>query len=331
MVKKVITKTNKKVNKVKTNTKANTVKENPIQKALLEKIAKLTHIEWETWSKELAKSENLTKNKLKTWKKLWVDYSSLPKTQKVKDLLWANKFMEIIMPSEVSQNKVKKQVQITKKLVNKKVDKIKKSVTKSATKTSLNLVKSVVKQSNKITKKLESTKLKNSLTNSNNSNSTSLYSKLDKDSFGLTRNGFGEGLLEAGKKNKNVVALCADLTGSVKVDKFADKYPNRFFEVGICEQNMMSMAAGMCANGKIPLVASYAAFNPGRNWDQLRVSVCYSNNNVKILGGHAGLTTGPRTLPTTAMVAPIPMGTSSARREDALSQWIASVRGTTEQ
>ncbi|NQZ85866.1 MAG: hypothetical protein HRU03_09165, partial [Nanoarchaeales archaeon] len=167
MVKKVITKTNKKVNKVKTNTKANTVKENPIQKALLEKIAKLTHIEWETWSRELAKSENLTKNKLKTWKKLWVDYSSLPKTQKVKDLLWANKFMEIIMPSEVSQNKVKKQVQITKKLVNKKVDKIKKSVTKSATKTSLNLVKSVVKQSNKITKKLESTKLKNSLTNSN--------------------------------------------------------------------------------------------------------------------------------------------------------------------
>ncbi len=111
--------------------------------------------------------------------------------------------------------------------------------------------------------------------------------------YGTTRNGFGEGLLESANKNKNVVALCADLKDSLKLTKFIEKYPNKFFEMGICEQNMMSAAAGMCLNDKIPFVCSYAAFNPGRNWDQLRVSVCYSNHNVKILGGHAGLTTGP--------------------------------------
>lgn len=121
----------------------------------------------------------------------------------------------------------------------------------------------------------------------------SYISKLDTSSKGATRNGFGVGLFEAGKKSKQVVALCADLTDSVKVTKFKEKFPTRFFEMGICEQNMMGAAAGMCLNGKIPFVTSYAAFNPGRNWDQLRVSVCYSNHNVKILGGHAGLTTGP--------------------------------------
>jgi len=110
---------------------------------------------------------------------------------------------------------------------------------------------------------------------------------------GNIRNGFGDGLFEAAKKNKNVVVLCADLTDSLKISKFKKTYENRFFEMGICEQNMMSAAAGMCLNNKIPFVASYAVFNPGRNWDQLRVSVCYSNHNVKIIGGHAGLTTGP--------------------------------------
>lgn len=115
--------------------------------------------------------------------------------------------------------------------------------------------------------------------------------KLDK-SKGTLRDGFSKGLVEAGR-SKKIVALCADLTGSVKVDAFAKKYPQRFFEFGIAEQNMMSAAAGMEINGKIPFVTSYAAFNPGRNWDQLRVSICYQNANVKILGGHAGLTTGP--------------------------------------
>ncbi len=111
--------------------------------------------------------------------------------------------------------------------------------------------------------------------------------------YGQTRNGFGKALVELGQSNKNVVVLCADLKQSLKVDEFAKQYPIRFYEFGIAEQNMMSAAAGMTIINKIPFVVSYAAFNPGRNWDQLRVSVCYSNANVKILGGHAGLTTGP--------------------------------------
>ena len=121
---------------------------------------------------------------------------------------------------------------------------------------------------------------------------TSYWDKLDKESFGETRKGFGVGLLEAGKKDKNVVVLSADLTGSIKANIFAKEFPNRFYQMGICEQNMMSAAAGMCLNDKVAFVTSYAAFNPGRNWDQLRVSVCYSNHNVKVLGGHAGITTG---------------------------------------
>lgn len=272
---------------VKTNTKP-IQKASPIQKALLEKIAKLTHNEWESWSKELAKSENLSKAKLNSWKKLWTNYSQLPSSEKSKDLIWANKFMEIIMPSEVTQKTAKKKIIKTKKMVTKKASTVKNKVTKLATKHTIKVAKKVTKHATKIVKKLEKANTTKKVLNK-----ISLFSKLDTDSRGLSRNGFGQGLLEAGKKNKNIVALCADLTGSVKVDKFANKFPNRFFEVGICEQNMMGMAAGMAHGGKIPLVASYAAFNPGRNWDQLRVSVCYSNNNVKILGGHAGLTTGP--------------------------------------
>ncbi len=117
--------------------------------------------------------------------------------------------------------------------------------------------------------------------------------KSDEKSFGSLREGFSKGMLEVGKKNKNVVALTADLKDSLKLTKFIEKYPERFYEFGICEQNMMSAAAGMSIAGKIPFVCSYAAFNPGRNWDQLRVSVCYQNANVKVIGGHAGLTTGP--------------------------------------
>lgn len=116
---------------------------------------------------------------------------------------------------------------------------------------------------------------------------------LDKKSKGSTRVGFGLGILEATRNNKNIVALTADLKGSVCLEKFEKEFPNNFYEFGISEQNMMSAAAGMCLNNKIPFVTSFAVFNPGRNWDQLRVSVCYSNHNVKILGSHAGLTTGP--------------------------------------
>lgn len=108
-----------------------------------------------------------------------------------------------------------------------------------------------------------------------------------------TRNGFGEGLLEAGKENEDIVTLTADLAESTRAHLFAEAFPERFFEVGVAEQNMMGIAAGLALSGKIPFATSYAVFSPGRNWDQLRVSVCYSKANVKIIGGHAGLSVGP--------------------------------------
>jgi transketolase len=108
-----------------------------------------------------------------------------------------------------------------------------------------------------------------------------------------TREGFGEGLMEAGKKDEKVVALCADLTESTKFDLFAKEFPNRFFQVGITEQNMASMASGMAAMGKIPFIGSYAAFSPGRNWEQIRTTICYNDQPVKVIGSHAGVSTGP--------------------------------------
>jgi len=104
-----------------------------------------------------------------------------------------------------------------------------------------------------------------------------------------TRNGFGEGLVKAGKKNSQVVALCCDLTESVRMHLFAEKFSDRFVEVGVAEQNLASVASGMAAMGKIPFAASYAMFNPGRNWEQIRTTVCYNNVPVKIVGGHAGI------------------------------------------
>ncbi len=108
-----------------------------------------------------------------------------------------------------------------------------------------------------------------------------------------TREGFGEGLLEAGINDEKVVGLCADLLESVKMNIFQEKFPNRFIEVGIAEQNIVSVASGMSAMGKVPFVASYAIFNPGRNWEQIRTTICYNNQNVKIIGSHAGLSVGP--------------------------------------
>jgi transketolase len=107
-----------------------------------------------------------------------------------------------------------------------------------------------------------------------------------------TRSGFGEGLLEIGKKNNNVVALCADLTGSLKMNAFEDAFPDRFFQVGIAEANMMGMAAGMTIGGKIPFTGTFANFSTGRVYDQIRQSIAYSNKNVKICASHAGLTLG---------------------------------------
>ena len=108
-----------------------------------------------------------------------------------------------------------------------------------------------------------------------------------------TRQGYGDGLLDAGEKNPNVVALCCDLKDSTKTGIFAKKFPERFIELGIQEQNMAGVGAGMAFSGKIPFISSYAAFNPGRNWDQVRVSICYSDANVKIMGAHAGISVGP--------------------------------------
>ena len=107
-----------------------------------------------------------------------------------------------------------------------------------------------------------------------------------------TRAGFGEGLLEAGKQNNQVVALCADLTPSVKMDAFAKEFPARFIQVGIAEANMVGIAAGMAISGKIPYIGSFANFCTTRVLDQIRMAVAYSNTNVKICGSHAGITLG---------------------------------------
>ncbi|HRZ30169.1 MAG TPA: transketolase family protein [Candidatus Paceibacterota bacterium] len=107
------------------------------------------------------------------------------------------------------------------------------------------------------------------------------------------REGFGRGLLKAGEKNKDVVALCADLKESTKVEDFAREFSDRFIEVGVAEQNLVSVASGMSAMGKIPFAASYAIFSPGRNWEHIRTTICYNNANVKIIGSHAGLNVGP--------------------------------------
>lgn len=107
-----------------------------------------------------------------------------------------------------------------------------------------------------------------------------------------TRSGFGEALLELGKKNSQVVALCADLTGSMKMDAFAKAFPERFFQVGIAEANMMGIAAGLTIGGKIPFTGTFANFSTGRVYDQIRQSIAYSEKNVKICASHAGISLG---------------------------------------
>jgi transketolase len=108
-----------------------------------------------------------------------------------------------------------------------------------------------------------------------------------------TRAGFGRGLKLAGDADERVVGLCADLVESVKMDAFADAHPDRYIEVGIAEQNLVTVAAGMAAAGKIPFAASYAAFSPGRNWEQIKSTAALNEQPVKVVGGHSGLTVGP--------------------------------------
>lgn len=107
-----------------------------------------------------------------------------------------------------------------------------------------------------------------------------------------TRSGFGEGLTELGRSNENIVALCADLTGSLKMNEFAKENPERFFQTGIAEANMIGLAAGLATGGKIPYTGTFANFSTGRVYDQIRQSIAYSNKNVKICASHAGITLG---------------------------------------
>lgn len=132
------------------------------------------------------------------------------------------------------------------------------------------------------------------------------------------RTGFGRGLLEAGRRNEKIVALCADLTASTKMDLFAKEFPERFFQVGVAEQNLVTVASGLAAMGKIPFASSYAAFSPGRNWEQIRTTIALNDRPVKIIGSHAGISVGPdgathqmledlalmRSLPNMLVVAP---------------------------
>jgi transketolase len=122
-----------------------------------------------------------------------------------------------------------------------------------------------------------------------------LQQNLDPNSVERTpnRNGYGDGLKEAGARDEQVVALCCDLTESTKTDVFAKAFPKRFIQVGVAEQNLASVGSGMAAMGKIPFIASYAAFSPGRNWEQIRTTIAYNNSNVKVIGAHAGISVGP--------------------------------------
>jgi len=108
-----------------------------------------------------------------------------------------------------------------------------------------------------------------------------------------TRDGYGHGLVALGEENENIVVLCADLTDSTRINMFKDKFPDRFIEVGVAEQNLVTLAAGLAAVGKIPFVSSYAMFCPGRCWEQIRTTICYNDRNVKIGGAHAGISVGP--------------------------------------
>lgn len=132
------------------------------------------------------------------------------------------------------------------------------------------------------------------------------------------RGGFGRGLKKAGEDNEKVVALCADLTESVQMQAFAEAFPERFVQVGVAEQNLVGVASGMAAMGQVPFAGSYAAFSPGRNWEQIRTSICLNERAVVIVGSHAGITVGPdgathqmledialmRSLPNMVVVAP---------------------------
>ena len=122
---------------------------------------------------------------------------------------------------------------------------------------------------------------------------TDIYLAHGKSVLEPIRKGFGRGLLEAGQRYDNVVAACADLTESTQMHMFAEAFPDRFVEVGVAEQNLVTVGTGLAAMGKIPFVSSYAAFSPGRNWEQIRTTICLNDQPVKVIGSHAGISVGP--------------------------------------
>ncbi len=149
-----------------------------------------------------------------------------------------------------------------------------------------------------------------------------------------TRQGYGDGLLEAGAKNQNIVVLTADLEESTKVSSFKEKFPERFLDVGVAEQNLVTVASGLAAVGKIPFASSFGIFSPGRNWEQIRTTICYNNQNVKIIGSHTGVSAGKdgathqvledialmRVLPNMTVV--VPMDYEQTKKATlALAQW----------
>ncbi len=141
---------------------------------------------------------------------------------------------------------------------------------------------------------------------------------LDSIEHVTNRQGFSDALVAAGRDDKSIMALCADLVGSVQMSAFAKEFPERYIEVGVAEQNLVTVASGLAAVGKTPFVASYAAFSPGRNWEQIRTTICLNDRPVKIIGAHAGLSVGPdgathqmledialmRTLPNMTVIVP---------------------------
>lgn len=116
---------------------------------------------------------------------------------------------------------------------------------------------------------------------------------VDKLEMSPVRNGFGEGFLEAAKHDERIVGLCADLTESTRMEAFANAFPERFIEIGVAEQNLVTVASGLAHEGKLPFASSYATFSPGRNWEQIRTTICYNDQPVVIVGSHAGLSVGP--------------------------------------
>lgn len=120
-----------------------------------------------------------------------------------------------------------------------------------------------------------------------------LFSSTEEIEQAPIRKGFGEGLLSAAENDTRIVGLCADLTESTQMHLFRNRFPNRFIEIGVAEQNLASVASGMAAMGKIPAITSYAMFSPGRNWEQIRTTICYNDRKVIIAGSHAGISVGP--------------------------------------